>query len=154
MRLRRMGRKKHPFYRVVVADSRSPRDGRFVESVGYYDPMKEPAEIVLKEDRVFYWLSNGVEPTDTVRSLLRKKGLWLKWDLMKKKVDPAKIEEEFRKWQEAQELKMKRLELLKQQELEKKRKEEEKKAKAAASAAEEAKAESSAEEETAPQGEE
>jgi small subunit ribosomal protein S16 len=139
-----MGRKKRPFYRVVVADARAPRDGRFIESIGYYNPMTDPAEVNFKEDRVFYWLSNGAQPTDTVKSLLRKQGLWLKWDLIKRNVDPAKIEEEFKKWQEANELKRKRLELLKQQEEEKKRKEEEKKKKeaekAAAAEAEEEKA--------------
>ncbi|GAB4170576.1 MAG: hypothetical protein Kow00108_04740 [Calditrichia bacterium] len=151
MRLRRMGRKKRPFYRVVVADVKAPRDGRFIESLGYYNPMKDPAEVVLKEDRVFYWLSNGAQPTDTVKSLLSNEGLMLKWDLMKRKVEPEKIEEEFKKWQEAKELKKKRLELQKQEEIEKqkkeaekKKKEEEKAAKAAEEAAEE-KAEPAAE---------
>ena len=72
LRLKRMGAKQKPFYRVVAADSRSPRDGRFIETVGTYNPIKEPAEVTFKEDRVMYWLSNGAIPTDTVRNLLSK----------------------------------------------------------------------------------
>ncbi len=74
MRLARHGTKKKPFYRVVVADSESPRDGRFLERVGTYDPMIEPASIVFKEDRVKYWLSQGAIPTDIVRNLIKKVG--------------------------------------------------------------------------------
>jgi small subunit ribosomal protein S16 len=70
MRLRRMGAKKRPSYRIVVSDSRSPRDGRFIEMVGLYDPLTEPATIRLQEDRVRYWLGVGAQPTDTVRSIL------------------------------------------------------------------------------------
>ncbi len=75
IRLTRMGVKKKPFYRVVVADTEAPRDGRFIEIVGNYDPLKDPAEIHLKEDRVTDWLSRGAKPTQTVLSLLKKKGL-------------------------------------------------------------------------------
>lgn len=75
IRLRRMGAKKAPFYRVVVADSRSPRDGRFIEEVGYYDPMKEPAEIKLDAEKVQKWIANGAQPTDTVRALINKSGI-------------------------------------------------------------------------------
>ena len=75
IRLRRMGAKKAPFYRVVVADSRSPRDGRFIEEVGYYDPMKEPAEIKLDSEKVKAWIANGAQPTDTVRALIKKSGI-------------------------------------------------------------------------------
>ena len=71
IRLRRMGAKKAPFYRVVVADSRYPRDGRFIEEVGYYDPTKEPSVIKLEEEKVKKWLANGAQPTDTVRKLLK-----------------------------------------------------------------------------------
>ncbi len=102
LRLRRMGKKKNPFYRVVVADSRSPRDGRFIESIGTYDPMAKPHKVELKEDRVYYWLGNGAQPTDTVKSLFKRKGLWLKWDLMKHGADEAKIAEEFAKWEAMQ----------------------------------------------------
>ena len=75
IRLKRMGAKKAPFYRVVVADSRSPRDGRFIEEVGYYDPMKDPAEIKLDAEKVQKWIANGAQPTDTVRALINKSGI-------------------------------------------------------------------------------
>ena len=75
IRLRRMGAKKAPFYRVVVADSRSPRDGRFIEEVGYYDPMKDPAEIKLDAEKVQKWIASGAQPTDTVRALINKSGI-------------------------------------------------------------------------------
>ena len=74
IRLRRMGMKKHPFYRVVVADERSPRDGRSIEEIGYYNPMTQPADIKIDNERANYWLKNGAQPTDTVRILLKKTG--------------------------------------------------------------------------------
>ncbi len=74
IRLRRMGAKKAPFYRVVVADSRFPRDGRFIEEIGYYDPTKEPPVIKIDADKVQQWISNGAQPTDTVKALLKKSG--------------------------------------------------------------------------------
>ncbi len=75
IRLRRMSAKKAPFYRVVVADSRYPRNGRFIEEIGYYDPMKEPAEIKIDGDKAKDWISKGAQPTDTVRALLKKTGV-------------------------------------------------------------------------------
>ena len=75
IRLRRMGAKKRPFYRIVVADSRSPRDGRSIEEVGTYNPLTSPAEITVKADRVKEWIENGAQPTDTVRGLLKKAGV-------------------------------------------------------------------------------
>lgn len=75
IRLRRMGAKKAPFYRIVVADSRYPRNGRFIEELGYYDPMKEPAEIKLDVGKAKDWISKGAQPTETVRSLLKKNGV-------------------------------------------------------------------------------
>ena len=74
IRLKRMGMKKKPFYRVVVSDVRSPRDGRFIEEIGYYDPMTQPAEIKVDNERAKYWLGVGAQPTDTVRILLKKSG--------------------------------------------------------------------------------
>ena len=68
MRLRRMGAKKAPFYRIVVADSRSPRDGKFIEEIGYYNPLTEPVEVKVNEEKVSQWLSNGAQPTETVTS--------------------------------------------------------------------------------------
>ncbi len=72
IRLARMGKRKKPFYRVVVIEKRRARDSRFVEVVGTYDPLKDPAQVTLKADRVHYWLSQGAQPSDTVRSLLRR----------------------------------------------------------------------------------
>jgi len=72
LRLKRIGAKKKPFYRIVVANSTAPRDGKFIETVGTYDPLKNPAALTLKEDRIRYWLNNGVQPTDTVAALLDK----------------------------------------------------------------------------------
>ena len=72
LRLTRMGRKKHPFYRIVAADSRAPRDGRFIEALGYYDPMKQPADIRLDLERVDYWLGVGASPSDTVANIIKR----------------------------------------------------------------------------------
>ena len=74
MRLRRMGAKKAPFYRVIVADSRSPRDGRFIEEIGYYNPLTNPAEIKIDADKAKKWLGTGAQPTETVKSLLKRSG--------------------------------------------------------------------------------
>lgn len=74
IRLRRMGAKKAPFYRVVVADSRYPRDGRFIEEIGYYDPTKEPAVVKIDAEKAEQWIKNGAQPTDTVKKLLKKNG--------------------------------------------------------------------------------
>lgn len=75
IRLKRIGAKKAPFYRVVVADSRSPRDGRFIEEIGYYNPITEPAEVKIDAEKAQKWLNNGAQPSDTVRSLLKKSGI-------------------------------------------------------------------------------
>lgn len=74
IRLRRMGAKKAPFYRIVVADSRAPRDGAFVEEIGYYDPTKNPSELKVDSEKAAEWLKNGAQPTETVRALLKKSG--------------------------------------------------------------------------------
>ena len=75
IRLRRMGQKKAPFYRIVVADSRSPIDGRFIEEIGYYDPTKEPSEIRVDEEAAKKWLANGAQPTQTVEKILKTAGI-------------------------------------------------------------------------------
>ena len=75
IRLRRMGQKKDPFYRIVVADSRSPRDGRFIDEIGYYDPTKEPSEIRVDEEAAKKWLANGAQPTQTVEKILKTAGI-------------------------------------------------------------------------------
>lgn len=80
IRLRRMGRRNRPSYRVVVADSRSPRDGRFIETIGHYDPLTEPATIDINEEKALQWLKHGAKPSDTVRSLLNKLGILDKLD--------------------------------------------------------------------------
>ena len=79
LRLKRMGAKKRPFYRIVAADSRSPRDGRFIETVGTYNPITEPAEVKIDEELALKWLGNGAQPTDTVRDLLSKQGIMKKF---------------------------------------------------------------------------
>ena len=75
IRLRRMGAKKAPFYRIVVADSRSPRDGRFIEEIGTYNPMLEPSEFKVDAEKVREWMKNGAQPTETVKTLLKKEGI-------------------------------------------------------------------------------
>ncbi|MGI6686672.1 MAG: 30S ribosomal protein S16 [Bacillota bacterium] len=79
IRLKRMGAKKAPFYRVVVADSRSPRDGRFIEEIGFYNPTKQPEEYQINEEKALKWLSEGAAPSDTVKALFRKAGLLKKF---------------------------------------------------------------------------
>lgn len=97
IRLKKMGSKKRPFYRVVVADSRNPRDGRFVETLGYYDPMSDPPRIELDDDRVYKWLDNGATPTENAAQILKHAGLLERWQLLKRGVQisdlEAKIEE-------------------------------------------------------------
>lgn len=83
LRLRRVGRKKQPSYRIVAADKESPRDGRFLEIVGFYNPRTEPSTINLKEDRIFEWLSNGAQPSDSVESLFRQMGTRDRFDRFK-----------------------------------------------------------------------
>ena len=75
IRLRRMGAKKAPFYRVVVADSRYPRDGRFIEEIGYYDPTKEPSGVKIDAEKAQQWIKNGAQPTETVKKLLKSNGI-------------------------------------------------------------------------------
>ncbi|MCS4201242.1 30S ribosomal protein S16 [Salinibacter ruber] len=99
LRLRRIGRKKIPVYSIVAADQRNARDGRYIEDIGRYFPLREPAEVRLEEDRALYWLENGAQPSDTVRSILRRRGLLLHHHLKKKGESPGEIEsavEEFR----------------------------------------------------------
>jgi small subunit ribosomal protein S16 len=79
IRLARHGRKKIPFYRLVVADSRCPRDGRYIEQLGTYDPMKDPAEILIDAEKAVKWLRDGALPSDTARALLKKSGVWDKF---------------------------------------------------------------------------
>lgn len=78
IRLTRIGSKKKPFYRLVAADTRSPRDGRFIEILGFYNPHEDPIEVRLNAERIISWLQKGAKPTDTVKSLLKKEGVWQK----------------------------------------------------------------------------
>jgi len=99
LRLRRMGKKKQPIYRIVAADIRSPRNGRYLEEVGQYNPNVNPIALSIKDERVFHWLRRGAQPTDTVRSLFRRQGLWLRWTLMRQGADEAKLQGILERWQ-------------------------------------------------------
>ena len=95
IRLQRFGRKHRPFYRIVVADSRTARDGKFIEKLGHYDPIAEPAEITVNEARALYWLQVGAQPSDTVKSILSEVGIWTEF-MNQKTTRKAKVEvEEF-----------------------------------------------------------
>jgi len=98
-----MGKKKQPIYKIVVADARSPRDGKFLEALGLYNPLTNPHTVDVKEERILYWLSKGAQPTNTVKSLLREKGIILKNDLIKRGLDEEKIESELAEWQKLKE---------------------------------------------------
>jgi small subunit ribosomal protein S16 len=109
LRLRRMGKKKQPIYKIVAADARSPRDGKFLEAVGLYNPLTNPHTVDLKEDRINYWLDNGAQPTNTVKSLLSQKGITLQRDLTKRKFSEEKKEAELKNWQNHREASMKKM---------------------------------------------
>jgi small subunit ribosomal protein S16 len=98
LRLRRMGRKKRPFYRIIAADQRAPRDGRFIETIGYYNPLTNPHTIEVKKDRALYWLKNGAQPSDTVASLFRQTGVMIEFSLHKQGKDDAYVNAELEKW--------------------------------------------------------
>ena len=85
LRLKRMGAKQRPFYRIVAADSRTPRDGSFLEVVGTYNPITNPAEVKINEEKALYWLKEGAQPTETVRNILSKEGIMKKYALEKQK---------------------------------------------------------------------
>ena len=102
LRLRRVGKKKHPIYKVVAADLRTPRGGRYIEAVGSYDPNINPMKLNFKDERIFHWLRKGAQPTDTVRTLFQRTGLWLRWSLMKRGTEDAKIQGVMERWQMAQ----------------------------------------------------
>lgn len=121
LRLRRMGKKKQPFYRIVAIDSRNARDGRYIENLGFYNPLKDPAEISLVEERALYWLQQGAIPSFTVKSFLKRKGILLKWHLTKQGADETKIDEELKKWEVLQLEREKRLLALDDQAKRKKR---------------------------------
>jgi len=109
LRLWRGGKKKQPIYRIVAAHGANARNGKYIELVGQYNPGVNPVSITLSEDRIYHWLSVGAQPSDTVRSLLQRKGVWLKWGLMKKGADEATIAEQFARWESPQEEKHRRV---------------------------------------------
>ncbi|MCS6929204.1 MAG: 30S ribosomal protein S16 [Saprospiraceae bacterium] len=110
LRLQRRGRRKAPFYHIVAADARAPRDGRFIEKLGTYNPLTQPATIELNVDRAYYWLMNGAQPTDTVRSILRHKGVLYKKHLMlgvkKGALTLEEAEARWNAWKEAKEARL------------------------------------------------
>lgn len=98
IRLQRRGRKKLPVYKIVVADSRAPRNGRFIEALGQYAPLAAPAGITLDDERVMYWLGVGAQPTDTVRSLLSREGIMLRLHLQRKGKSTDEINQQVSEW--------------------------------------------------------
>lgn len=110
LRLRRMGKKKQPYYRIVAIDSRAARNGKYIESLGTYDPRQKPAAVQLVEERAQYWLDQGAKPSDTVFGILQRKGVLLRRHLKAAGTDDAKIQEEVQKWEMVQADKLKRRE--------------------------------------------
>jgi small subunit ribosomal protein S16 len=102
IRLTRFGRKKRPFYRIVVTDTRSPRDGRYLECLGTYEVLSNPSDVKVEESRVNYWLDKGAVPSDTVRSLLKHKGILVRRNLKKRGLDETRLDEEVKKWEALQ----------------------------------------------------
>ena len=103
LRLRRMGKKRQPIYKLVAADARSPRDGKYIEAVGSYNPKTEPATIEVNEERVLYWLGCGAQPTVTVKNILSKEGILLKKELMKEGLSEEAISVKLEEWGKNQE---------------------------------------------------
>ena len=101
-----MGKKKQPVYKLVAADARSPRDGRFIEAIGFYNPQTDPATIEIKEERANYWLSVGAQPTDTVKNLLSKKGILLERDLKRQGMSEDKVALKMDEWSKDKEAKL------------------------------------------------
>jgi small subunit ribosomal protein S16 len=99
-----MGKKKQPLYKVVAADARSPRDGKFLEAIGTYNPLTDPHTVDIKEERALYWLNAGAQPTDTVKSLLKQKGIILKRELLRRGMSEDKIQSEMQNWTKIKEV--------------------------------------------------
>ncbi len=99
IRLRREGKKKYPVYKFVATDIRKPRNGGYLEALGQYNPNTNPVTIAIKETRVEHWLRKGAQPTDTVRSLLRRNGFWLRWTLTRQGKDEAVVRSVTERWQ-------------------------------------------------------
>jgi small subunit ribosomal protein S16 len=105
-----MGKKKQPFYRIVAIDSRESRNGKYLENIGYYNPLPEQIDLNVKTDRALYWLQKGAQPSDTVKSLLRKRGVMMRFDLLKSGKSEEEIDQEIKKWQLLQDERGKRME--------------------------------------------
>ncbi|MBN1482030.1 30S ribosomal protein S16 [candidate division KSB1 bacterium] len=112
LRLTRMGRKKRPFYRIVATDSRTRRDGKYLEKIGTYNPLTHPAEIDIDKELALKWLALGAQPSQTVRSFLRKAGILFEHDLRKRGLSEEEIELEYKKWQVIKEERLKKVEAL------------------------------------------
>jgi small subunit ribosomal protein S16 len=97
-----MGKKKQPFYRIVAIDSRAARDGEYLENLGTYNPRTDPAAVILKPERALYWLTRGAQPSDTVRNILSRQGVLLRWHMGKRNYDETRQQEEIKKWEAAQ----------------------------------------------------
>lgn len=110
IRLTRMGRKKKPFYRIVVMDSRKKRDGAFIDRLGIYNPLVNPAIVEINDELAMKWLNDGAIPSDTVKNLFSRKGIMLKFDMAKKGFSEEKMQEEFQKWEMQKAERQKRLE--------------------------------------------
>ncbi|MCK5739193.1 30S ribosomal protein S16 [bacterium] len=110
IRLTRMGRKKKPFYRIVVMDSRKKRDGKFIERLGVYNPLVNPAVVEIDDEKAMKWLNDGAIPSDTVKNLFSRKGIMLKFDMAKKGFSEEKMQEEIQKWEMQKAERQKRLE--------------------------------------------
>jgi small subunit ribosomal protein S16 len=110
-----MGKKKQPFYRIVATDSRVARDGKYIEKIGHYNPVDNPPELVINDEKALLWLNRGAIPTDTVKNLFSSKGIMLRFNLMKNGVQQDKIDEELKKWELLQVERQKREEALKAQ---------------------------------------
>lgn len=112
LRLRRMGKKKQPFYRIVATDSRVARDGKYIEKIGYYNPVNNPPELIINDEKALLWLNRGAIPTDTVKNLFSSKGIMLRFHLMKNGIEQDKIDEDMKKWELLQIERQKREEAL------------------------------------------
>ncbi len=108
IRLRREGKKGYPIYKLVATDIRAPRNGGYIEALGQYNPNVNPVSVALKEARLEHWLKKGARPTDTVRSILRKNGYWLRWTLTRQGKDEATVKSVMERWQMQQAEKPKR----------------------------------------------
>lgn len=122
LRLKRMGKKHKPIYKIVAADSRSPRDGKFIEAIGHYNPNPDPMEVKVDTDRVMHWLKTGAIPTNTVRSLFRSEGILLRWNLEKRGKTTQEIEEALNNFNSGKTAKLERAKARKQRRKENKAK--------------------------------